>query len=157
MPSPPKPRTEVEMDQPRILAIDDDHNQLASLGRIFRRSGIEIIKASNGRDGLRKALRLGPDLILLDVTMPRMSGHEFLRRFRRIERRLANRATRNLPETPVIFLTARGQLHQRIDGLDAGAADYITKPFDADELRARVRRALRDARRLRGLSPGEAA
>ncbi|MCC7389366.1 MAG: response regulator [Phycisphaerales bacterium] len=157
MPQPPKHRSEVEMDQPRILAIDDDHNQLASLERIFRRSGFEIFKSSNGRDGLRKALRLVPDLILLDVTMPRMSGHEFLRRFRRLERRFGTSAAQNLPETPVIFLTARARLHQRIDGLDAGAADYITKPFDADELRARVRRALRDARRLRGLSPGEAA
>jgi DNA-binding response OmpR family regulator len=88
-----------------------------------------------------------PDLILLDVTMPCMSGHEFLRRFRRLERRFAPDESSILAETPVIFVTGRGQLHQRVDGLDAGAIDYVTKPFDADELRARVRRALRETRR----------
>lgn len=145
------------MDSPLILAIDDDPHQLASLERIFRRSGFEVVKSPHGRDGLRKALRLRPDLILLDVTMPRMSGHEFLRRYRRLERRLELNADRGSRETPVIFLTARARLHQRVAGLDAGAADYITKPFDADELRARVRRALRDTRRLRDLPSDNAA
>lgn len=133
-----------------ILVIDDDSAQRAALRRVLRRSGYRISTASNGREGLRSVLSLSPDLILLDVTMPVVSGHEFLRRLRRLERRMSSRVGASLFHSPpVIFVSARKLTHQRVDGLDAGAADYITKPFDADELRARVRRTLRDEMRSR--------
>jgi len=138
----------------RILAVDDDRHQLAALRRILRRSGFEVVTAENGRTGLRLAMRYPPDLVLLDVSMPTMSGHEFLRRFRRLEARGLIRSVDPSGicrgcEIPVIFLTALGAPPQRVSGLDAGAADYITKPFDAEELRARIRCQLRRARRQR--------
>lgn len=139
------------MLQHHILAIDDDSSQLASYRRVLRRSGYRVSTASNGRDGLRRVFELAPDLVLVDVTMPVVSGHEFLRRLRRLERRLGAAGAGNPPgfrAPPVIFVSGRNRTHQRVDGLDAGAADYIAKPFDAEELRARIRRVLRDARGL---------
>jgi DNA-binding response OmpR family regulator len=134
-----------------ILVVDDDPRQLSALRRILHRSGHEVTLASSGRLGLRLALRSPPDLVLLDVAMPTMSGHEFLRRLRRLEARGRIRPKgwpAGLPyDTPVVFLTAMAAPHQRVSGLDAGAVDYVIKPFDADELRARIRRQLREARR----------
>lgn len=142
------------MREAHILAIDDDSAQRASYRRILRRSGYRLSCASNGKDGLHLVMDDRPDLILLDVSMPGMCGHEFLRRIRRLEARV-------MPDTggpsatyvapPVILVSARTRVHERVDGLDAGAADYITKPFDADDLRARVRRLLRDQARHSGL------
>jgi len=139
------------MSSARILAVDDDANHLAALKRDLRRSQFEVETATNGRIGLRMAMRDAPDLVLLDVSMPCMSGYEFLRRFRRLEARGAI-GGRN-PEsagvfsrTPVIFLTGLATPHQQVSGLNAGAVDYITKPHDPDELRARIRSQLRSAR-----------
>jgi DNA-binding response OmpR family regulator len=136
------------MDAKRILVIDDDIHQLASIERILKRSGFELDTATNGRTGLRLTVRNMPDLILLDISMPTMSGHEFLRRFRRLQTRTkqwkgALSTPQFLPEIPVIFLTGLAGSKQQVDGLDAGAVDYITKPFDPEELRARVRSQLR--------------
>lgn len=131
----------------RILVVDDDPNQLASVERVLRRSGFEVDTAPSGRIGLRKVWTRTPDLVFLDVSMPTMSGHEFLRRLRRLERRRRGGGpTTELWDTPVVFLTALADAHQRVSGLDAGAIDYITKPFEPDELRARARRHLRRVR-----------
>ncbi len=136
------------MSSPRILAVDDDPRQLAALKRALKRSGFVVDTATSGRAGLRMAVQNPPDLILLDVSMPGMSGHEFLRRFRRLESHSLGRAAdasqpAAFQQTPVIFLTGLATSHQRVSGLDAGAVDYITKPFDLDELRARIRSQLR--------------
>ena len=139
------------MSTSRILAVDDEPTQLASLKRILRRSHFVVDTAVNGRMGLRMAMQNPPDLVLLDVSMPTMSGHEFLRRFRRLESQgyltkgndCQRRVTRKIP---VIFLTGLDTSCQCVSGLDAGAVDYVTKPFDPDELRARIRGQLRRER-----------
>jgi len=138
----------------RILAIDDDVRQLSAIRRILRRSAFQVDTFSNPRNGLRAAMRNSPDLILLDVSMPTLSGHEFLRRLRKLTRRKFMRANPGagggaLMDPPVIFLTALAAPAQRVTGLDAGAVDYITKPVAPDELRARIRTHLRLAARAR--------
>ena len=139
------------MAHARILVVDDDPKQLAALKRVLRRSQFVVDTATNGRKGLRMAVQNPPDLVLLDISMPCMSGHEFLRRFRRLESkgRLGdgNGSRVAVPQQiPVIFLTALNAPHQLVRGLDAGAIDYITKPFDPNELRARIRTQLRQVR-----------
>lgn len=133
------------MAQKRILAIDDDKHQLASLRRVLRRSGYELTTATNGRDGLKQVVAVCPDLILLDVTMPVMSGHEFMRKLRQLFRSpwssSAKVAAYRMP--PVIMVSGLDRVHQRVGGLDAGAVDFIVKPYEPDELRARIRRYLR--------------
>ena len=126
------------MNSVRILAVDDDPNHLAAVKRILRRSRFDVTTCANPKLGLQLAVTDPPDLILLDVSMPCMSGQEFLRRLRRAEVVLDQEC-----ETPVIFLSGLAASHQRVSGLDAGAVDYITKPFDPEELRARIRNRLR--------------
>ena len=135
------------MRRPHVLAVDDDAAQRSAYRRILRRSRYQVSCAPCGRDGLRMAMDLCPDLILLDVSMPVMSGHEFLRRMKQLEQRRKpgledQRGVFSAP--PVILVSARSRVHEQIDGLDAGASDYITKPFNADDLRARIRRLLRE-------------
>ena len=128
------------MSSVRILAVDDDAHQLAAVRRVLRRSGFEVATCTNPRRALKLAIAEPPDLILLDVCMPVISGHEFLRRLRRAET-----AAKRERRTPVIFLSGLVASRQRVSGLDAGAEDYIGKPFDAEELRARIRNQLRRA------------
>jgi DNA-binding response OmpR family regulator len=119
----------------RILAIDDekDIRDLIKQGLV----GHEVITAPDGATGLEEARRSTPDLILLDVTMPEMTGFEVCRRIR---------STPELLATPVIFLTARGTLADKLEGFNAGADDYVPKPFDIRELEMRVQAVLRRAR-----------
>lgn len=138
------------MHEPHVLVVDDDRSQRAAYQRVLRRSHYQVSCAASGKDGLRMLIEQRPDLVLLDVMMPAMSGHEFLRRLKRLERRQKpgdedQRSAFVAP--PVIFVSGRTRLHDRIDGLDAGASDYVTKPFEADDLRARIRRLLRDEKR----------
>ena len=118
----------------RILAVDDEKN----IRDLIRRglTGYEVITAPDGLTGLEEARRSDPDLILLDVTMPGMTGFEVCRRLR---------TTPELMAIPVIFLTARGSLNDKLEGFDAGADDYVPKPFDMRELEMRVRAVLRRA------------
>jgi len=130
-------------DRPQILVVDDDSRHLAMVDRVLRRSDFEVTTAHGGRAGLRAACKKYFDLVLIDVQMPRMSGHEFLRHLRRLEhRRFANDLT--YVPMPAIFVSGLDKSHNRVDGLNAGAIDYIVKPFDAQELRARVRCQLRN-------------
>ncbi len=129
----------------RILAVDDDAHQLAAIKRCLRRSRFEVTTAASGKVGLRMAREHPPDLVLLDVSMPTMSGYEFLRRFRRLNGTNGAR----FDEIPVIFLTALAAPDQKTAGLNADAVDYITKPFEPDELRARIRNQLRRSRKQR--------
>jgi putative two-component system response regulator len=116
--------------KPVILCVDDASDLLALMGKALGED-YRVITADNGRDALAKAHgEPRPDLVLLDIDMPRMSGLEACRALK------ANAQTASIP---VVFLTARNALQQQVEGLEAGAVDYITKPFNAFVLRARVR------------------
>jgi DNA-binding response OmpR family regulator len=117
---------------PTILIIDDEPEMVRGLSDNLRFEGYRTIAATNGDEGLRLALQEAPDLILLDVMMPRLSGWDVCRQLRR----------RGI-DVPVIMLTARGEEMDRVSGLELGADDYVTKPFSLRELLARVRAVLR--------------
>jgi len=118
----------------KILIIDDSADALAVAKARLAHEGHDILCAGGGREGLETAVREGPDLVLLDVDMPDMTGFEVCRRLKE------DAATCSIP---VIFLSGSGGTDDRVKGLDLGAVDFVTKPFDAFELRARVRAALR--------------
>ncbi len=124
------------MNPTRILLVDDDHELVRSLRASLIQEGYEIITAPNGLEGLQTAHHTQPDLIVLDVNMPWMDGLELCRRLRLD-------ADAHLRQIPIIFLTARDSLDERVAGLDEGADDYLTKPFQAKELKARIRAILR--------------
>ena len=117
---------------PRILIVDDEPEMVRGLEDNLRFEGYQTLSAGNGKDGLALALKEAPDLILLDVMMPQMSGWDLLRALRQ----------KGL-DLPVIMLTARGEEVDRVLGLELGADDYVTKPFSLRELLARVRAVLR--------------
>ena len=117
---------------PRILIVDDEPEIVRGLEDNLRFEGYETVSATSGRDGLALALREAPDLVLLDVAMPALSGWDVCRELRR-----------KGIDVPVIMLTARGAEADRVLGLELGADDYVTKPFSLRELLARVREVLR--------------
>jgi len=117
---------------PRILIVDDEPAIVRGLEDNLRFEGYETLAASNGEQGLARALSEAPDLVLLDVTMPGRSGWDVCRELRQ----------RGL-DVPIIMLTARGEETDRVRGLELGADDYVTKPFSLRELLARVRAVLR--------------
>ncbi|WP_249011545.1 response regulator transcription factor [Conexibacter sp. DBS9H8] len=119
-----------------ILVVEDEPGILDFVERGLRRHGLEVDTATDGEAGLARALEAEIELVVLDLMLPRRSGQEVLGELR---------AAR--PELPVIVLTARGEVEDRVAGLDAGAVDYLVKPFSIDELAARVRAQLRSARR----------
>ncbi|HET9110595.1 MAG TPA: response regulator transcription factor [Ktedonobacterales bacterium] len=117
--------------KPLVLLVDDEPQILAFLRMGFEYEGFTIAEASDGEEAVRQALNLKPDVIILDVMLPRLSGLEVAKRLR------------PLSDAAVIMLTARDELEDRITGLDIGADDYVTKPFAFKELMARVRAVLR--------------
>lgn len=118
---------------PRVLIVDDDAALAEVVARYLRREGFDVDYAPDGATGLERALATLPDLVVLDLMMPGMDGFEVCRRLR------------EATTIPVVMLTARGEEHDRIAGLDLGADDYVTKPFSPGELAARVRAVLRRA------------
>ncbi|MCX8497008.1 MAG: response regulator transcription factor [Akkermansiaceae bacterium] len=118
----------------RILIIEDERDINDLIGFNLQRAGYEVIKAYDGLEGTELALRERPDLILLDLMLPGRDGYGVFRELRRDSR------TSN---TPVIMLTARAQTEDRIQGLEAGADDYLTKPFSPKELMLRVQAILK--------------
>ena len=116
----------------RILVVDDEPEIVRGLEDNLRFEGYQTASATNGHDALALAQSDAPDLILLDIMMPRMSGWEVCRALR--EKGI---------EAPIIMLTARGEEVDRVRGLELGADDYVTKPFSLRELLARVRAVLR--------------
>jgi DNA-binding response OmpR family regulator len=116
----------------RILIIEDEEKLARMLELELTYEGYSVQKAFNGRDGLEKAMEKTADLILLDIMLPELSGLEVLRRIRK-----------DGCNTPVILLTARDNVSEKVSGLDAGANDYVTKPFAIEELLARIRANLR--------------
>jgi two-component system alkaline phosphatase synthesis response regulator PhoP len=119
----------------RILIVEDEPNMVAGLRDNFEYEGYEVITAPDGIAGLERALNETPDLVILDVMMPRMSGLDVCKQLK------AKR-----PSVPIIMLTARGQEVDKVVGLELGADDYVTKPFSIRELLARVKAVLRRAR-----------
>lgn len=118
----------------KILIVEDEP-QIARFVRLeLEHEEYETEVSGNGREGLELAERGGFDLILLDIMLPELNGLEVLRRLRKAEN-----------ATPVIMLTARDSVTDKVSGLDMGACDYITKPFAIEELLARIRAALRQA------------
>lgn len=117
----------------RILIVDDDVDTLRLVGLMLQRQGYEIISASNGSQGVEKALAEKPDLVLLDVMMPDMDGYEVTRRLRK------NPATSAIP---ILMFTAKTQIDDKVAGFEVGADDYLTKPTHPTELQAHVRTLL---------------
>jgi DNA-binding response OmpR family regulator len=123
---------EAAHSMPQTIMMVDDEERLVSLVQSYlTQSGYRVVAASNGREALLVAAREQPDLIILDLMMPEMDGHEFLEIYRREH------------QTPVIMLTARVEEQDEVISLDLGADDYVTKPFRPRELMARVRAVLR--------------
>lgn len=118
----------------RILIVEDEPAMVAGLRDNFEYEGYEVISAADGADGLERALADNPDLVVLDVMMPRMSGLDVCKQLKARK-----------PSMPIIMLTARGQEIDKVVGLELGADDYVTKPFSIRELMARVKAVLRRA------------
>lgn len=134
----------LDFERERVLIVDDDVDICRYVQVNLVLDGYLVDIANDGEEGLRKAVDLQPDLVLLDVMMPGLDGTEVCRRMREDPRTL---------NTPIIFLTAKSQSTDKITGLSAGADDYIAKPFDPPELTARVRSALRRNKAMRDVSP----
>ena len=123
----------IEVPRPaRILVVEDEPMMVTGLRDNVEFEGYEVITAADGIEGLRRALEESPDLVVLDVMMPRMSGLEVCKQLR---------AKRD--SIPIIMLTARGQELDKVVGLELGADDYVTKPFSIRELLSRVKAVLR--------------
>jgi PleD family two-component response regulator len=127
-----------------VLVADDDRDIVRFVEVNLKLEGFRVATAHDGDDALAKALSLSPNLVLLDVMMPRMDGYEVCSRLR---------ADGRSAHIPVIMLTAKSLSADKVLGLTAGADDYIIKPFDPMELVARVKSTLRRAREMRALSP----
>ncbi len=121
----------------KILIVEDEPNMVAGLRDNFEYEGYDVLTAMDGSEGLKRALVDSPDLVVLDVMMPKMSGLDVCKQLK------AKR-----PSIPIIMLTSRGQEVDKVVGLELGADDYVTKPFSIRELLARVKAVLRRARTL---------
>jgi diguanylate cyclase (GGDEF)-like protein len=127
-----------------ILVVDDDPDIARFVEVNLRSAGYDVAVAGDGEEAIDKAMELRPDLVLLDVMMPRIDGFEVAQRLRK------NPQTAN---TSIIMLTAKALSADKVTGLQSGADDYIIKPFDPIELLARVKGTLRRAKEMRNLSP----
>jgi len=120
----------------RLLIIEDELPMRTALKDCLEAEGYRVLTAADGESGLDRALKEKPDLILLDIMMPKLDGFALCAELRRLSN-----------PVPVLMLTAKGQVEDRVTGLDAGADDYLVKPFSTDELLARVRALLRRTRK----------
>jgi two-component system KDP operon response regulator KdpE len=118
-----------------ILVVDDEEPMLRMMEALLIKKGFEVVKASSGEECLRKAYRHQPDAVLLDVHMPGMDGWETCRRLR------------EMSDVPILFVSVFGDTSEVVKGLEHGADDFISKPFDGDEMVARIRAHLRRAPR----------
>ena len=133
------PSIQEAQQSPRLLLVDDEPGLRTAVQAYLEDEGFEVTTAVDGEEGWEKAQKMMPDLIISDVMMPRCDGYGLLKRIREDER---------LGGTPVIFLTAKGMTVDRTQGYQAGVDDYIPKPFDPDELVARVRNVVKRQERL---------
>lgn len=124
------------MPGPRILIIEDDKNVSLMLSMCLRREGYRVIESFDGEKGLELALQERPDLVVLDIDLPKIDGYQICSELRRMQF-----------QAPILMLTGRGQIDERVTGLDAGADDYLLKPFVPQEFLARLRALLRRQQR----------
>jgi DNA-binding response OmpR family regulator len=129
----------------RILLVDDDAALSGILAPALGDEGFQVATARTGKEGLRRFEADGADLLILDILMPEMDGLEVCRRVRRVS------------TVPIILLSSRGEEVDRINGLDTGADDYVTKPFSTRELVARIRAIERRLASVRGTGTGKVA
>jgi two-component system, OmpR family, KDP operon response regulator KdpE len=115
----------------KILVVDDEPRMVQLISMNLKLEGFQVVTASDGYQGVERVTRDIPDLVLLDIMMPDMDGYETLKKIREVS------------AVPVIFLSVKGEEHDRVRGLDSGADDYITKPFSPRELISRIRAVLR--------------
>ncbi|MFN7209434.1 MAG: response regulator transcription factor, partial [Aggregatilineales bacterium] len=121
-------------DKARIMIVEDDPDLSELLQNFFTVQGYEVFSAAWGEEGVRLTREYAPDLVMLDIRLPDIDGYEVCRRIR------TNRRTQDIP---VIFLTEKRDRVDKLTGLELGVVDYITTPFDIQELRLRVRNVLR--------------
>lgn len=124
------------MNSERILIVEDELPMRRALEDVLAAEGYRVLSAADGEAGLQRAIAEKPDLILLDIMLPRLDGYSVCAELRRLEN-----------PVPILMLTAKGQIEDRVMGLDAGADDYLVKPFSTEELLARVRALLRRTQR----------
>lgn len=122
------------MSKQTILVVDDEQDLLDLIEYNLKKEGFDVIKAENGQDGIKKAREYNPNLVLLDIMMPKMDGMEVCDQMR---------VDADLKHIPIIFLTARGDEKTEVEGLDKGADDYITKPISTTKLISRIKAVLR--------------
>ncbi len=115
----------------KILIVDDDENICELLRLYLEKEGFETVVANDGEEAVNAASKYSPDLILLDIMLPRLDGWQVCREIRKTS------------QTPIIMITAKGEVFDKILGLELGADDYVTKPFDTKEVVARVKAVLR--------------
>lgn len=115
----------------RILTVEDDPDLRSGIVQTLREDGYAVDQAADGDEGLHRALAWDYDAIILDIMLPKLDGHQVLLQLRRRK------------QTPVLFLTARDTVDDRVEGLDLGADDYLVKPFDLSEMLARLRSIIR--------------
>ena len=118
--------------KPRVLIVEDERPMLIALRDLLVSEGYRVLTAQDGETGLRQAVEQKPGLLLLDVMMPKLDGYALCAELRRTDF-----------TAPILMLTAKGQVRDRVTGLDSGADDYLVKPFSSEELLARVRALLR--------------
>ncbi len=118
----------------KILIVEDDPDVAEMLTAYFRSQDYDVYTVNWGEDGVRSSLQVNPDLAILDIRLPDIDGYEVARRMR---------SDRRTADIPIIFLTEKRDRSDKLQGLEVGADDYITKPFDVQELRLRVRNALK--------------
>ncbi|MCZ7397493.1 MAG: response regulator [Candidatus Methanoperedens sp.] len=123
----------------KILIVDDEMDTLLPVRRSLEVENYRVIEAYDGHEAINKAKAEIPDLILLDLMMPGMDGYEVCGKLRN------EPVTQNIP---IIMLTAKGYVRDKVKGLEIGADDYVTKPFDLNELKARIKSALRRTRTM---------
>lgn len=121
------------MRRPRVLIVEDEPHIVLSLEFLLERAGYETMSATDGEEGLALATRLRPDVVLLDIMLPKRNGYDVCR---------AIKSDPELAGTPVIMLTAKGQEVEVLKGLELGASAYVTKPFGNAEILEAVRAAL---------------
>jgi len=129
-------------DKNKLLIIEDDADLVKALELYFSRAGYEVVTAGNGLEGLQQLYSERPDMVILDIAMPKMDGWEVCQRIR------------ELSDVPIVILTARVQEDERVKGLKLGADDYVVKPFSLKELEARLEAVLRRAQGTRRTKEG---
>jgi diguanylate cyclase (GGDEF)-like protein len=129
---------------PKVLIVDDDPDIRTFVEVSLSLAGFDTVEAGDGEQAIEQAIATAPDIVVMDVMMPRLDGFEALRRLR---------ADGRVSHIPVILLTAKTQTLDKLEGFEAGADDYLTKPFDPSELVARLQATLRRAADMRAIQP----